>query len=262
MKDYYRILGIERSATADDIKRAYRRLASQHHPDKGGDKERFQEIQEAYSVISDEQKRAEYDNPRSRVHVNMGPGGFDFDSIFQMFEANFRPQHQQSTRISLWIRLEDVARGGARAISLQVANTVSTVEINVPVGIEDGDTVRYAGVAPGGMDLVITFRITPDPRWNRDGRNITTDIEMSAWDLLLGSQTQIQDLTGTTLLLTVPPRTNPGSILRLRGRGLPPTTLPGRAGGPAGDLLVRVQARWPDDINNDILSAIRQQHRQ
>lgn len=262
MKDYYRILGVERSAKPDDIKRAYRRLASQHHPDKGGDKERFQEIQEAYSVLGDEQKRSEYDNPRQRVHVNTGPAGFDFDSIFQMFGANFRPQHPTLTRINLWISLEDVARGGARPVSLQISNTVSTVEINIPVGIDDGDTVRYAGLAPGGLDLIVTFRISPNPLWHREGRNVTTDIEMSAWDLLLGTQTTIRDLTGSTLLLTVPPKTNPGSILRLRGRGLPASSLPGRMGGPPGDLFVRVQARWPDQVSESLLSAIKGERHQ
>jgi curved DNA-binding protein len=261
MKDYYGILGVSRTASDDEIKRAYRRLASQHHPDKGGDKERFQEIQEAYAVLGDEHKRSEYDNPRQQVHINMGPGGFDFDQIFQMFGAQFRPQQQSVTRITLWIRLEDSARGGARPVSLQVGSSVSTVEISIPIGIDDGDTVRYAGVAPGGLDLVVTFRIAPDARWQRDGRNVTTDIELLAWDLLLGTQTSIQDLAGSTLLLTVPPRTNPGTMLRLKGRGLPPSSLPGRHGGAAGDLFVRVQARWPDDIAPQLLSAIRD-HRQ
>jgi curved DNA-binding protein len=262
VKNYYQILGVDRAAPADDIKRAYRRLASQHHPDKGGDKERFQEIQEAYAVLSDPEKRSEYDNPRQRVHVNMGSGGFDFDSIFQMFGAQFRPHQQNITRINLWIRLEDAARGGARPVSLQVGSTVSTVEITIPQGIDEGDTVRYAGVAPGGLDLAVTFRITPDPRWQREGRNVTTDIEIPAWDLLLGTQTSIQDLTGNTLLLTVPPRTNPGTMLRLRGRGLPPSSLPGRHGGSPGDFFVRVQARWPDNITEELLSAIRNEHQQ
>lgn len=260
MKDYYQILGVERSATADDIKRAYRRLASQHHPDRGGDTAKFQEIQEAYSILGDDQKRSEYDNPRQRVHVNMGPGGFDFDQIFQMFGAQFRPQQQNITRISLWIGLEDIAKGGTRPVSLQVGSTVSTVEISIPVGIDDGDTVRYAGLAPGGLDLVVTFRINPSTRWRREGRNIITDIELPAWDLLLGCQAPIQDLTSSTLLLTVPSKTNPGSMLRLRGRGLPPSSLPGKAGGQPGDLFVRVQARWPDDISDALLSVIKSEH--
>lgn len=260
MKDYYQILGIEKSASAEDIKRAYRRLASQHHPDRGGDTAQFQEIQEAYSVLSDEQKRAEYDNPRQRVHVNMSPGGFDFDSIFQMFGAQFRPQQQTSTRLNLWIGLEDVARGGNRPVSLHVGTTVSTVEITIPTGIDDGDTIRYAGLAPGGVDLVVTFRITPSPRWHREGRNITTDIDLPIWDLLLGTQASLQDLTGSTLILTVPPRTNPGTMLRLRGRGLPASSLPGRQGGRPGDLFVRVQACWPDTVSESLLSAIRAEH--
>lgn len=260
MKDYYQILGVPREATADDIKRAYRRLASQHHPDRGGDTAQFQEIQEAYSTLGDPERRAEYDNPPRHMHTNIPPGAFDFDQIFQMFGANFRPQQRGSARLNLWITLEDVARGGTRPVSLQIHSTVSTVEINIPLGIDDGDTVRYSGLAPGGSDLVITFRIHPDARWQRNGRDITTDIELLAWDLLLGSQVEIMDLLGSRLILTIPPTTNPGSVLRLRGRGLPPSSIPGRQGGPPGDLLVRVQARWPDDVGTELLSAIKAQH--
>jgi len=262
VKDYYQILSIARTATASDIKQAFRRLASQHHPDRGGDTARFQEIQEAYAVLGDPERRAEYDNPRQRLHINTNPAGFDFDSIFQMFGANFRQAQSQVTRLNLWIRLEDVAQGGTRPVSLQVGNSVSTVEIAIPVGIDDGDTVRYAGLAPGGLDLVVTFRIHPDPRWQRTNRDITTDIVLPAWDLLLGADTRIRDLTGTSLLLTVPPRTNPGTMLRLRGRGLPPSSLPGRSGGPPGDLLVRVQARWPEAISDSLLSVIQAQRDQ
>lgn len=258
MKDYYSILGVARTATDDEIKRAFRRLASQHHPDKGGDTEKFQEIQEAYGVLGDNQKRAEYDNPARRVHVNMGPGGFNIDDIFNMFGVNMH-QRQMNPRMTLWVQLADAARGGPRAVSLQINNSVTTVQIEIPSGINDGDTIRYPRLAPDGQDLIVTFRIHPDPRWERNGRDITTEIRVDVWDLILGADIPIVDLIGATLVLTVPPRTQPGAVLRLRGRGMPPSTLPGRAGGPPGDLFVRVQARLPDKISEDLLSVIRKE---
>lgn len=254
MKDYYQILGVARTASADEIKRAYRRLASQYHPDKGGDKERFQEIQEAYAVLGDDSKRQEYNNPRPQFRGM--PGGFNMDEIFNMFGVNMR-QGRQTPRIALWVSLEDAARGGPRMISIQIGDRVSTVEIDIPVGIGDGDTIRYPRLSPDGNDLVVTYRFKPDPRWHRDQQNITTDRMVDLWDLILGCEIPIVDLTGATLMLNVPPRTQPGSLLRLKGRGIPASTLPGRAGGQPGDLFVRVQAQIPAEIDENILSAIR-----
>ena len=259
MKDYYQILGIARSASADEIKRAYRRLASQHHPDKGGNKERFQEIQEAYNTLGDEERRREYDNPRQSFNFARGNPGFNLDEIFNMFGADFRnPQRQAVARLSLWISLEDVIRGGPRSVALQIGNRVSSVEVNIPAGIEDGDTIRYPGLSPDGGDLVIHYRIKPDTRWQREGRNLICQQDVNIWDLLLGCELMITDAIGTTLALTVPPNTQPSSMLRIRGRGIPSSTLPGRASNlPPGDLLVRVQARIPDKIHPDILDVIR-----
>ena len=260
MKDYYQILGIPRTATADEIKKAYRRLASQHHPDKGGDTARFQEVEEAYRVLGDPEKRQDYDHPRPQTHFHPGAGGFDFNDLFQMFGANFnRQQRSAVARLTLWIDLADVVRGGPRPVALQVGNTVSNIEIDIPPGIDDGDTIRYPGLAPGGQDLVISYRIKPDSRYDRQGQNITITQMISAWDLLLGTQLEMQDLTGATVLLTVPPRTQPGSLLRLRGKGIPGKSLPGHVGRPAGDLFVKMQARFPDNISSDLLELIRQE---
>ena len=172
MKDYYSILGVGRTAASDEIKRAYRKLASQHHPDKGGDTARFQEIEEAYRVLSDPQQRAQFDNPRSnfggfRFHEQP----FDFNTIFNMFGTQFQhPQRQQrpaQARMSLWIQLSDVASGGKRTVSVGSSAGSQIVELDIPVGIDDGATVAYPGLAPGGIDLVVTFRIHPNPRWQR-----------------------------------------------------------------------------------------------
>lgn len=258
MKDYYRILGVTKQATADEIKQSYRRLASQYHPDKGGDTARFQEIQEAYAVLGDEQKRREYDTPRPQAHFNFGQGhgGMNIDDIFNMFGANMQ-RRNLSPRIQLWITLEDVARGGPRMVSLQIGDRAATVEIEIPRGINEGDTIRYPKLSPDGQDLVVVYRIKPDPRWQRENLDITTERQISILDLVVGTDIPIEDLTGATLILTIPPRTQPGSLLRMRGRGLPASTLPGRAGGAAGDLLVRVQGYIPTELPADLVDAIR-----
>ena len=213
MTDHYQTLGVDRNATPDQIKRAYRKLASQHHPDKGGDKARFQEVQAAYDTLGDEQKRAEYNNPRPQgfgfQHPGQGPGGFDFQTIFDVFGTRFQHPHQRANRaqMTLWITLNDVAVAGRKTISVGTPQGTQVIEIDIPTNIDDGDSVQYAGVGPGGIDLVITFRIHPNPKWQRQGPNLTVDQDISVWDLILGKDIMVQDILGNQFTLTVPPRT-------------------------------------------------------
>ena len=263
MKDYYQILGVTRSATADEIKVAYRRLASQHHPDKGGDKERFQEIQQAYAVLSDPDQRQQYDNPRPQFGpMNFGANGFDLDQIFNMFGAQMRGHQSRTPRLQLWIGLRDAAEGGTRTVAIQVNNTVENISIDIPVGVADGDAIRYPGLAPGRQDLIITFRIRPESGWTRDGVDVTRDISVSVYDLILGAEVAVEDIRGRQLLLKIPAGTQPGSLMRMRGQGLPASTLPGRAGGRAGDMLVRVAARVPTTFSSEFIDAVRRERGQ
>jgi DnaJ-class molecular chaperone len=259
MSDYYDTLGVPRTASADDIKKAYRRLASQHHPDKGGDTAKFQQIQAAYETLSDDQKRAAYNNPQQHTqHFGGGfPGNpFDLNGIFsQMFGQQMHAQQQQQRRqvtMNLWISLADAIRGGAKTVSVSTAVGTTTVQIDIPRSIQDGDNVQYGGIAPGGMDLIVQFRINPDPVWHRDGFNLHCERKVDIWKLILGSDVEVHTPTGSTLSMTVPPRTQPGSIMRLKGQGLVSKN------GPPGDILVRMQARIPDAIPDALLDAIQQ----
>ena len=258
MQNPYQTLGVNRDATAEDIKRAYHKLASKHHPDRGGDTKVFQEIQTAYDTLSDPGKRAAYDNP--------GFGGFgggfrsdapfDFQTIFDIFGTRFQhpgqaqQQRRQQARMSLWITLRDVATGGKRTISVGTQQGTHAVEIEIPLGIDNGDTVQYSGIGPGGMDLVVTYRIHPDARFERHDLNLHTEHAVDIWTLIIGGSTTIKDILGNSLEISVPARTQPGTTVRLRGRGLS-----GRGGG-AGDLLVRLQARIPDHIDPELLAQI------
>lgn len=256
MKDFYGILGVELTATADEIKRAYRRLASQHHPDKGGDTARFQEIEEAYRVLSDPAQRTRYD--RTQASPGSSAYGFDFSgmNLHDIF-ANFgaaAPFGRQSAhvKVTVWIDLCDVLQGGTRTITVSTNAGQTTVNVGIPQGIQDGDHVQYAGMAPNGVNLVVQYRVRPDSRWQRQGQNLLTEHEVSIWQLIEGADIDLTDAGNTVLLLTIPPRTNPGTVLRLRGRGVPTPQ------GTAGDALVRLQARIPPNIPQPVLDAIRQ----
>lgn len=255
MTDHYKTLGVSRTASTDEIKRAFRKLASLHHPDKGGDTQKFQEIQAAYDTLGDVNKRAAYDNPAPQMPHGFGGfhqnQAFDFDTIFNMFGARPQPGRQaRQARMSLWVTLTDVAQGGTRPVSVGTASGTSTVEIEIPLGINDGDNVMYTGLAPGGVDLVVTFRIHPHPKWHRNGATLTTDQTVSIWDLILGGETIIRDVLGNQYTMVVPPNTQPGTVMRLREKGLQ------QRNGPTGDLLVRVQAQLPENIPQELLDQI------
>ena len=255
MTDHYKTLGVDRNADPDTIKRAYRKLASLYHPDKeGGSKTKFQELQAAYEVLSDPGRRQQYDNPSP--FGNMGGGfrqEFDLDSIFSMFGARFHHPLQQQVRraqMQLWITLKDVAEGGPRTITVGTQHGTHAVEIDIPKGINDGDSIQYGGVGPGGMDLIITFRVHPNPKWHRQNLNLILDQNISVWDLILGTTTKFKDILTNALELTVPAGTQPGTVLRLKGRGLQDRH------GNSGDLLVRVQAEIPSTISPELLAEI------
>ena len=257
MTDHYATLGVARTASDDEIKQAYRRLASQHHPDKGGSTEKFQAIQAAYAVLGDAQKRAEYDNPQPQ-NLNMGFGahGFDFGSFMNMFNQGMGQTHSRRNhvRTTIWISLRDVAQGGRRTISMGTAQGVTAVDVEIPQGIDDGDNVQYPALGPGGTDLVITFRVQPDTAWQRQGLNLITERRVVIWDLIVGGSISVTDLLGTALTVQVPPGTQPGTLLRLRQRGLRDRQ------GQQGDLFVRVAPYLPTQIPEDIRDAIKKHH--
>jgi curved DNA-binding protein len=234
VKDYYSTLGLSKTATAD-------------------------EIEEAYRVLSDPQQRAAHDNPRPDMSgFGFRSQPFDFDNIFNMFGAQFTHPQQRNprsiqARMSLWIQLSDVASGGKRTVSVGSHTGTQIVEIEVPLGVEDGATVAYPGLAPGGIDLIVTFRIHPNPKWQRDGFNLYTEQKVSIWTLIAGGEITVKDILNRELSVAIPPMMQPGQMLRCRGRGLPD-----RANNP-GDMMIRVQAEIPQPIPDELLALIRQQ---
>jgi DnaJ-class molecular chaperone len=258
MSNYYDVLGVSQTATADEIKRAYRRLASQHHPDKGGDTGKFQEIEAAYRTLSDTEKRAQYDNPNP--FFGQQPAGgwqqagahFNFGDIFEMFGTRFNEQARPaSARLQLWITLHDAIVGGRRLVAIGTRQGTQNVEIDIPAGINEGNAVRYPKLAPGGQDLVVVFRVQPDSTWTRQNNNLYRELAVSVWDLILGAEITVETITGTKLILKIPARTQPGTVLRMRGYGVKSTS------GAVGDILIKTQARLPDSIPEDLEEHIR-----
>jgi DnaJ-class molecular chaperone len=154
------------------------------------------------------------------------------------------------SRMTLWVTLADSAQGGRRTVSIGTPQGTQTVEIEILLGINDGDTVQYPNIAPGGGDLIIQYRLHAHPGWQRQDLNLLTEQKVSIWDCVLGTEIVIRDIVGTQLTMTIPPRTQPGTVLRLRGRGLR------QRSGNTGDLLIQVVAVIPDQLDQDVIDLL------
>jgi DnaJ-class molecular chaperone len=170
-----------------------------------------------------------------------------------MFGHKFAQQQRSApnfVRMSLWITLHDVALGGKRPVAVGTPRGQTSIEVEIPLGINDGDNVQYQGLAPGGQDLVIQYRIHPDPVWQREGLNLVTEVVVDIWQMILGGELKVNTITGSELAAHIPARTQPRTTLRLRQQGLKD-----RAGNQ-GDLMVRVMPRIPENIRPELIEAI------
>ena len=271
MKDYYKILGITESATADEIKSAFRKLAVKYHPDKNPGKaaeDTFKEANQAYEVLGDSQKRQEYDNQRrfgGSAGASFGPGNFQFHNNFNgdvndIFSSIFnqggfspfqRPVRNQDTHVQLDISLEDVLSG--RSIPVQFTDSSGkhvNITVNVPAGIEHGTRLRYAGngsrinpsLPPG--DLIIVITVQPHPQFERSGPHLVYNAEISLWECLLGCQKIVPGIDSTSVNVTVPPLCQDQTFLKVAGKGLPVKN----GSKQRGDLMVRVNVKWPSSL--------------
>jgi molecular chaperone DnaJ len=261
--DHYQTLGVAKNATQDDIKKAYRRMAGIHHPDKGGDTAQFQKIQEAYETLSDPQKKQQYDNPNPFGHGggHMGgfPGGFQFhmngfnmgDIFGQMFGQQpghgFRPQ-MPSYRTAVQVSLEDVYRGGEQSFQFQTQNGIQAVKIQIPRGVEDGATMRYDNLIKDAI-LLVEFRILPHAKYERQGPHLYSVHEVDVFDLIVGGSFKFNVISGKTMDVTIPAKTQPGAKLRLAGEGLP-------VNSNFGDQYILLKPYIPDTIDSAITDSI------
>jgi curved DNA-binding protein len=283
-KDYYTVLGVEPSAGDAEIKTAYRRLARKYHPDvskEAGAEEQFKAVNEAYEALRDPQKRAAYDQLRARGYrpgeefrppPDFGQGGFggqnfDFDEVFgstgsggggfsDFFEGLFGrrgradgaqargPQASRDSRAKLAVPLQAVHDGG----SVRVNVNGRQLEVKVPKGIKPGQVIRLAGQGGNGGNLLLEIEYAAHPQFEVDGRNIIYVLPVAPWQAALGASMAVPTLGGE-VEVKIPPDSEAGRKLRLRGRGLP--------GNPAGDQIVELEITAPRAGNEEQRDAYR-----
>ena len=240
--DYYSILGVNKQSTPEEIKKAYRKLASQHHPDKGGDTAKFQEIQSAYDTLGDPDKRAAYDNPAPQGFQQYGgmPPGFE-DVINQMFGGGFSPfsngfgfrQNPQPARnrtlnIQTTITLEEAFYGKDLVANVTLPSGRDQIlEIKIPAGIQDGVTLRLSGMGDDSLpnvprgDIHLTVNVQPHKLFQRSGDDLTCTLNLSCIDAMVGKTIEIQTLDNKTLELSVRPGIQHGQVMAAAGYGMP-----------------------------------------
>ena len=267
MSDHYKTLGVDRNASPDDIKKAYRRLAGQHHPDKGGDTATFQKIQQAYETLSDPEKKQQYDSPNPFGGGMPGggfhhgfPGGFQFNHAFdindivgQMFGGRGPfggGGFQQQYRTTVWVSLEQVYSGGEQILQMNGPNGPSTIKVDIPKGIENGATLRYDNLITNGI-LLVEFRVHPHQLYDRVGQNLQSVKRISVLDLIVGTEFEFLTISGKTFTVKVKPGTQPDSTLRISGQGLPFMDEQGN-----GDQLILIKPFIPDKIDKQITDSI------
>ena len=270
--DYYSTLGLKRGASDDEIKKAYRSLAMKHHPDRGGDEAKFKEISTAYDALSDPEKKRIVDmggDPNGQqggFHGGGNPFEFHFgqgnyEDIFNNFGFGFaqRPMRRnKSFNINVEVTLEDVLVGKDLNAEISVPNgKTKLINIAIPAGIEHGQQIKYQGMGDNSIpdvragDLIVNVYIRPHPLYRREGDSLLYEHEISAWDAIVGSSVEITTLDKKTLNITIPPGTQPETVLSCRGEGVPNIRSKRR-----GNLLIKIKVNIPRNLTAEQLKKV------
>jgi curved DNA-binding protein len=264
--DHYSTLGVDRNATADEIKQAYRKLASKHHPDKGGDTATFQRIQEAYAVLSDPERRQQHDNPGfSSEHFHF-TGGDDIHDILRNFGFNFgmggrpnRPRKNQDLRVRIEIDLASTADSQTKILSVRTATGErSTLNITIPRGVSPGSVIKYPELGDhtyenlprGDLYAEIYIVMPPDTAIANDA--LHQRLELDVLDAITGVEREVTTPYLETVTVSIPPGLRHGSRIRLRERGLY------HQSGARGDLFLSVELTVPRNLSERQLELIQQ----
>ena len=276
-KDFYKVLGVDKKAGADEIKKKYRTLARELHPDKNkGDaakEEKFKGISEAYEILSDAKKRAEYDEARSlyerggfRAPMGGGQPGGDFNDIFgggnpqdifaNLFGGGRRgPRKGQDLQTEATITFRESIVGTHLDLRLATdRGAAQNITARVPAGVNDGAKIRVKGKGAAGEagpgDLFIMLHVKPHPIFARKGENLTLTLPVTFTEAALGADIKVPTMSGDDVTVRIAPGTSNGRTLRVKGRGI-------TKGATTGDLLVTVDVQVPQRVDGKALDALK-----
>ncbi len=276
-KDYYQTLGVAKGVSQEEIRKAFRKLARQHHPDVAKDKKaaenKFKEINEAYEVLGDPEKRRKYDElgagweqRSNQTPPGWGnfPGGFpsdsfgggDFSDFFQTFfggsgpSAGGRARHgaaggaqKKHLEAEVQVTVEEVLQGARKRVSFRrpPSMDLERLDVKVPAGVVPGQKIRLAGKGQHGGDLYLRVVLLEHPGYRIEGHDLVREVRVEPWLAVLGGEVHVTIPEGT-VRLKVPAASQPGKRFRLSGKGLP------SGGGARGDLYVELQVVVPEAL--------------
>lgn len=270
---HYETLGVSKTATPDEIKKAYRKMASQHHPDKGGDTAKFQQVEEAYRILSDPQQRQQYDNPNP--FGNHNTNGFDFNfngadlnDIFRQFgfgpnnpfmHRAQQPRRNKDIRAHIDVTLSETLEDVQKTLSVITGNNQrQTIDIVIPRGVTNGTTMKYPGLGdnmfenlPRG-DFYLNVNVIPDPKFQVLGLDLLTRLTIDCFQAILGSEQTVPGIDGKQFVIQTPVGCQNGTKLKIAGEGLY-----GFQKDVKGNLYVEINITIPRDLNQTQLELIK-----
>lgn len=278
MRDPYQILGVNKDASQEEIKSAYRKLAKKYHPDLGGDPEKFKEINEANDVLSDPNKKAQYDmggfNQQFHPGANAYRSGthFHFEDIFNNedfmnifaqaagFPGGRRKPRNSNIRIRMTLPLESILQEQSKTVDINIGNGNKQVEIKIPAGIHDGAVITYRGMGqntysdqqPG--DLMVEVSIQQHERFTRMNEDLHSNITVDCFKATLGTSIEFLTIRGKRVKVNIPAGSQNGTILRLPSEGLPSMN----RNKFIGNQYLKINVSIPTNLTNEQIDLVKQ----
>lgn len=262
--DYYQTLGVDESASQDEIRTAYKKLAMKNHPDRGGDTKKFQEISQAYDILSNADKKAQYDAQRKGFNPFGNHSGHPFDHMSEMFSFRFGaggPQfthgfrQQQKRNKDLTIRISITMKQSYTGTQIEARYTLptgemQTVVVDIPPGINHGQTIRYGGLGDNSIpnlprgNLNVNVLIDPDENFERVNNDLWCTLRINVLEAMIGCQKEVIHLDGSKLPVNIRPGVTDGTEFAASGRGFKDINT-----NKSGNMFIRIKIEIPAVID-------------
>lgn len=265
---HYDTLGVARTATPEEIKTAYRKLAKQHHPDLGGDITKFQSISEAYETLSDPDKKSHYDyqlkNPQSPYGFHFSSNFGDASDIFKEFSFIFgggspfqEKSRNKNIRINFEVPFLSTLNEQLKVVDINLTNGKETLELKIPAGVEDGASMTLRGkgdnehlnLPRGNLEIIV--RVIPDSKFYRQDNNIVTDITVNCFEAITGTEILLDTPDEKKINLNIPAGTQNNTVFGISDLGFP--TYPKNT---RGKLLIKINVLVPRNLTNEQLELV------